>query len=67
MTHRTLSKEEKADVRNARGFQVPWHKIAAHFGMDVDDLKNQMEEPQWKEPRQAELDLWSESRLDAVL
>lgn len=51
---RKLTAEEKADVQNFRGFGASWQRIAEFFGIDVADLQNQMQEPQWKEPLQAE-------------
>lgn len=67
MTHRKLTADEKADIRNARGFQVGWPRLAEHFQMPVEELQRQMlEQPQWKTPP-AELDLFAEQRLDAVL
>lgn len=67
MTHRQLTADEKADIRNARGFQVPWPRLAEHFGMRAEELQRQMlEQPQWKTPP-AELDLFSEEKLEGVL
>lgn len=72
MSKRYFSADEIADIKNARGCMVPWPKLAAHFGVSVEDLQVAVGEPAWKaEPAMAaaegKFDLWSLDRLDGVL
>ena len=72
MTKRYLSGDDIADARNARGFNVPWDRIASHFGVSVEELQAAMGEPQWKaEPAKSDAepvcDLWAADSLNAVL
>lgn len=65
---RYLSGDDIADAKNARGFNVPWDRIASHFGVSVEELQAAMGEPQWKaEPTNPEpvSDLWRDT--EAVL
>jgi len=59
---RKLTAEELADIRNARGFQVPWQRLAEHYGMPVEELQRQLAKSE-----QAELDLFSDELLDGIL
>ena len=63
-----LSGEDIADAKNGRGFNIPWPKLAGHYGLTVAELQAAMGEPQWKpEPAAADngTDLWRNT--EAVL
>jgi len=65
-----LSGDDIKDAKNARGFSVPWERIAAHHGVSVDEMKQACGEPQWKSEPAAtsdDFDLFASERLDAVL
>jgi len=59
---RRLTADEKADIRNARGFQVPWQRLAEHYGIPAEELQRQLAKSE-----QAELDLFSDELLDGIL
>ena len=66
---RYWSADDIAGIKNARGFMVPWWKIAAHYGASVEDVQAAVGEAK-STPVQAatsEFDLWSVDRLDGVL
>ena len=69
---RYYSSDDIADMKNARGFNVPWDRIAGHYGDSVDSIKHACGEPAWKaEPvttaADSEPDLWSVDRLESQL
>ncbi len=60
---RYFSADDLADAKNARGFGVPWERIASHNGVSVDEIKQACGEPAWKsEPAKLDaepgIDLW---------
>lgn len=69
---RYFSADEIADIKNARGFNVPWERIAGHYGVPIDEVQAAVGEPQWKaEPAKSDAepvcDLWAADSLNAVL
>lgn len=72
MTKRYFSADEIADIKNARGFNVPWVRIAGHYSVPIEEVQAAVGEPQWKaEPAKSDAepvcDLWAADRLNAVL
>lgn len=72
MSKRYFSADDIADIKNARGFNVPWDRIAGHYGATVEELQVATGEPQWKpEPAKSDVepvfDLWAADRLEGVL
>ena len=66
MSKRYFSADDIADAKNARGFNVPWDRIAGHFGCSVDEIKQACGEPAWKsEPAEPVCKLWQDT--EAVL
>ena len=66
MSKRYFSADEIADAKNARGFNVPWERIAGHFGVTVAELQAAVGEPQWKaEPAEPVCNLWQDT--EAIL
>ena len=67
---RYFSGDEIADIKNARGCNVPWDRIAGHYRVPEEEVRNAVGEPKWKrEPAQqaAEVNLFASERLDGVL
>ena len=71
---RYFSANDVADIKNARGCNVPWDRLAGHYRATVEEVQNAVGEPQWqREPvpqdRQQKLDfdLFATDKLDEVL
>ena len=45
---RYFSADDIADIKNARGCNVPWDQIAEHYCVTVEELQNAVGEPQWR-------------------
>lgn len=45
---RRLTADELADIRNARGFQVPLSRLAQHYGMPAAEIQRQLAESEAK-------------------
>ena len=71
MIKRYYSADDIADMKNARGFNVPWDRIAGHYSDSVDAIKHACGEPAWKsEPTQATepvVDLWRVDEVESQL
>lgn len=69
---RYFSADEIADIKNARGCNVPWDRLAGHFRVTVEELQAAVGEPQWKpEPVRGDIEtginLWACDRAKEVL
>lgn len=69
---RYWSQDEIDEINNARGCQVPWQRIASHYGVSIADVQRAVGQPQWRDTpassSDSEPDLFSGcDRLNEVL
>jgi hypothetical protein len=48
MSTRYWSTDDLAEIRNARGFNIPWQRIAGHYGVSVEAVQQAVGAPQWR-------------------
>ena len=49
---RTLDEQQVQDLKNSRGFGVPWPVLSKHYGLPVAELQRLSGQPQWKDLEQ---------------
>ena len=50
--YRTLFPEDIKDLKNSRGFGVPWPVLSKHYGLPVAELQRLTGQPQWQDLEQ---------------
>lgn len=46
---RTLDSEQVEDLKNARGFGVPWTRLSKYYGLPVEELRKLAGQPQFRD------------------
>ena len=57
---RYFSADDMADIKNARGCNVPWARLAEHYCASVEELQIATGSPQWKELVQVQRGLFDD-------